>query len=82
MPLNDRTSFQSKHNEPAIAALVAIGKAHARYPGVKFRSSLELAQRLEPVLVGSSNATCVVALVTLLLKGLGVTDFSDASRFT
>jgi hypothetical protein len=74
--------FQSARNKTAIAALVAVGKAQIRLPGFDRPRAMALAYKLEAVMKDTRTMECTFALVLLLLKAVGVTDFADESRFS
>jgi len=71
---------RSANNLHIEEAILAVGRAHARMPGVNPAHVLELAARIDGVMAGAMTAECVVALVVQLLRAIGVTDSADVSR--
>jgi hypothetical protein len=72
---------RSSDNRRAIQAVVAIGRAYAHLPRMDFGRSIEAAHKLDAVLADYKSGEAVVALTVLLLRGLGVTDWQDISRW-
>lgn len=72
--------LHSRSNVAITKGLIAIARAYARMPGFDRTIAKEIAHKIEPVIHEHRNAECVVALVMLLLKGLGVVEPMNESR--
>lgn len=73
--------LRTKNNERVEAAIVAVGKAHMRMPGVNAARVIELATKVDALLAGHMTAECTVAVCVELLRLIGAKDFADLGRF-
>ena len=64
----------------AIQAILAIGRAYVRLPDIRVERCRDAALRVDAALVGYTAGEAIVALVVVLLKGLGVADWHDVTR--
>jgi hypothetical protein len=74
------TMLKSRNNVKIAAAITAVARAQMRYPGANPLRVIELARKIEPHLHGYMTAEATAALCALVLKGIGVADWSDLSR--
>ena len=62
-------------------SLIAVGRAHAQFPGFDMAKATALAHRIDALAREEQGMHVTVALVILLLKAIGVLDAGDMSRF-
>jgi hypothetical protein len=67
-------------NRQAVAALLAIARHYVQRLLISPADARATIAKIEPAIAGVSTGVVVVALVILLLKGLGVADPFDESR--
>lgn len=72
--------LKTRNNEVIVAALAAVARSYSRYPGFQWSKAAELATRLDTACATETGYHVVVALVILLLKGIGIRDAADPSR--
>lgn len=73
--------IRSKGNVGIEQALVAVGRAHAMMPGADLVVAKEIASSIHILAAPYQKAAVIVALVIVLLDGLGFRDAHDMSRF-